>query len=154
MHMHACCYFYALQHLIIIQTLLILLKLLMLKPIITVTWSRSPENQTVVCDPTHGLFLFVLSCHHSTATSFAQLHDHQDGVHVARCVVCPPAENLLPHPRVVWSTIKSLQGTVWWLAGIPWELYVYVSACVSASSVCVCVCMWGGGDVSHLKTPG
>lgn len=46
-HMHACCYFYALQHLIIIQTWLILLKLLMLKPIITVTWSPSPENHVI-----------------------------------------------------------------------------------------------------------
>lgn len=75
------------------------------KPIITVTWSRSPENQTVVCDPIHGLFLFVLSCHHCTATSFAQLHDHQDGVHVARCVSSsrksppPPSSGLVHHKK-------------------------------------------------------
>lgn len=46
--------------------------------------------------------------------------------------VCPPAESSSPssspHPLVVHH--KTLQGTVWWLAGTPWELHVWMWVCV------------------------
>ena len=57
-----------------------------------------------------------------------------------------------PHPLVVHH--KTLQGTVWWLAGTPWELHVWVWVCVcfkwGVGGVCVCVCVCG--DVSQPRT--
>lgn len=71
--------------------------------------------------------------------------------------VCPAADSSSTSspPRVVHH--KTLQGTGWWLAGTPWELYVYVCVYVCASSgglvcvvmssqtqwhvYCICVCL-------------
>lgn len=68
--------------------------------------------------PSCGFKTHSFWCHLSTAPADIRLHKHKGGVHAAGCLSSRRnLFTLLPHPGVVHN--KTLQGCVWWLAGVP-----------------------------------